>query len=201
MGQFIDLTGETFGRLHVIERGPNNPRKQATWICECECGKIVRVESGHLRSGHTQSCGCYGHDRSREYHYKHGMTNTKLFSVWKGMRRRCNNPKDPKYSIYGGRGISICDEWALDFQAFYDWSMANGYKDGMSIDRINVNGNYEPTNCRWASRVVQANNTRRNCWVWYGGERLTVAELSRKLDLPYNTVKWRTRKGWYERAS
>ena len=199
MGAFIDLLGQRFGRLTVIERMPNGIRKQAVWKCVCDCGKEVVVESGHLRSGHTNSCGCYGRQRSAEYHLTHGMSGTRIHSVYNTMKGRCYNPKDQKYDRYGARGITICDEWLNNPKSFYDWALSNGYQDGLSIDRIDNDGNYCPENCRWVDRKTQANNKSNNRYYEYNGMKKTISEWAEYLGLPYSAIKARFQRGSFER--
>lgn len=161
------MIGQRFNKLTVIEEGPRRCRGKRTWICRCDCGNITKpIEGNNLKIGHTKSCGCYrvslaGAARST----KHGMKGSRLYSVWSNMKGRCFCSTNKDYRHYGGRGITVCDEWKDNFQAFYDWSIANGYdKDAKfgdcTIDRIDVNGNYEPSNCRWVSMKVQNNNQR-----------------------------------------
>ena len=235
MGKLIDLTGQHFGRLTVVERSPITARSGSQWVCQCECGNVLTVAACNLKSGNTQSCGCHtkelaektrikrgltknlegqvfgklfvlskakersgtnpvwecvcecgtvtkviqenllnGHTRScgcmrydiGNFSKTHNLSNTRLYRVWRGMIHRCENPASENYASYGGRGISICDEWRNDFQAFYNWAMANGYEPDApfgqcTIDRIDVNGNYHPENCRWVSMEVQNQNKRK----------------------------------------
>ena len=199
MGAFIDLLGKRFGRLTVIERMPNNKRHQAVWKCLCDCGKEVIVASGHLRSGHSQSCGCLAHERAADYHRTHDMKGTKLFRVYHTMKGRCCNPTDHKYPSYGGRGIKICSEWLSNPKSFFEWALANGYKEGLSIDRINNEGDYCPENCRWVDSYTQANNKRNNHIYEYYGNKLTIAEWAKLLDLSYSAIKSRIKRGSFER--
>lgn len=127
---------------------------------------------------------------------KHGMSNTRLYHIWEGMKRRCKNPKAKNYKNYGGKGISICDEWDRSFEVFYEWAMANGYEDGLTLDRIDVNGNYEPSNCRWASWEEQENNRSNNKYIEYNGQTKTIAEWTRIFGKPRHIVYHRLKRGW-----
>lgn len=193
MGKVIDLTGQKFGRLTAIERIPRKKEsgKHALWKCRCECGNFTFVTSDHLRNGNVKSCGKHNHNKS----------NSRLFSIWLHMRNRCSNQKDKNFYNYGGRGIAVCDEWQNDFLAFYDWAMANGYKDNLTIERIDNNGNYEPANCRWATKKEQANNTRKNHLFTYGGKTQTISQWAEEYGIKPNTLLYRIRRVWnFERA-
>lgn len=169
MGKFIDLTGQQFGRLTVLELGtPLKPvrNKEKYWLCQCECGNQVSVSGYNLRSGNTKSCGCLSKEllvkRDKELPWKkHGLSSSRIYHIYHAMKARCYNAKLWNYDRYGGRGIRVCKEWLDDFMNFYKWAMANGYDDTKSIDRIDVNGDYEPINCRWASATVQQFNRRK----------------------------------------
>ena len=156
---FIDLTGRRFQYWTVIERAPNRGHA-LRWWCRCErCGRIVNVAGTSLKSGISKCCRqCANADGGRR---THGLSKTKIYGVWQRMKGCTSSPTHHDFKHYGGRGIRVCDEWFHDFKVFYDWAMANGYKPGLTIERIDVNGNYEPSNCTWIPRELQPLNQRR----------------------------------------
>lgn len=187
MGQKIDLTGQVFGRLTVLkDTGKRNLSKRIIYLCECECGNQVEVDRLNLRQGSTKSCGCLKIEKLT----KHSLSNSKLYRIWADMLQRCENENSPNFRYYGAKGISVCPKWH-NFKAFSDWAMGNGYKNGLSIDREDVRGNYEPSNCRWVTREIQDNNRSDSLWVDIHGEKLTLKQVSKKYNLSYGLLKHR----------
>lgn len=196
MPRLIDLTGQRFGRLVVVERVENSADGRARWLCRCDCGQSKTVLDEHLKKGRTKSCGCAKSESSSKRFKKHGGRNSKLYRIWSNMKDRCNNPDCKVYSDYGGRGIKVCKEWIDDFSAFQKWALANGYKEGLTIDRKDNDKGYSPDNCRWTDRKIQGNN-KRNCrYITYKGQRKTVAEWSDITGIPHDTLLYRLNHGW-----
>lgn len=195
MGKKLDLSGQQFGRLTVIKEAARHSNGSVRWLCKCTCGNEVIVSRHDLRDGSTQSCGCL-QTESRHSSKTHGERHTRLYNIWASMKQRCCSPSQRNYPYYGGRGIAVCEEWK-NFLPFYEWAMANGYRDDLTIDRKNVNGNYEPSNCRWASIDEQRNNTRSNIILKHNGETHTMAEWSKILEISYGALQQRLGKlGW-----
>lgn len=176
-----DLTGKQFGDLLVLNRTENSTNRKAQWLCKCKCGAETIVRSDHLKSGATKSCGC-------DKNIKHGLSKTRLYYIWNGMRQRCNSPQHKDYPNYGAKGISVCEAWRNDFMAFREWALSNGYADNLTIDRIDGNGNYEPSNCRWVSSQKQAINRRSTILIEYKGKEISLSDLASELNLPKTTV-------------
>lgn len=194
-----NLVGMKFGRLTVMDReSPKSKKAKGLWVCKCECGNVIKVNTSDLKSGNTTSCGCKRKETLRQLRTKHGESNTRLYNVWSDMKKRCYNTKNVDYKNYGGRGITVCDEW-MDFQNFYEWAIANGYDETAprgqcTIDRIDVDGCYEPENCRWVDRYIQMNNKRNNRILTYNGESHTLAEWCEIVNIPYSCLKSRLNK-------
>ena len=161
MARLIDLTNKTFGRLKVLNRENNSISGQVIWKCKCICNKIINVQGGNLKSKQTTSCGCYRDEVTSKRSTSHGMTKSSEFISWSAMLSRCINQNDPAYNRYGGRGIVVCDRWKDSFENFYE-DMGPKPSDKHSIDRISVDGNYEPNNCKWSNSKDQARNRRSN---------------------------------------
>ena len=198
MGNLIDLTGKKYGKLTVIERAESSPNGKVRWICKCDCGRIKSksVFSHDLISGKVKSCGCLYHESNKGRNKTHGFSHSRIYNIWFSVKQRCNYEGHCQYSNYGGRGIKVCEEWLHDFQAFYDWAMANGYRDDLTIDRIDNNKGYSPDNCRWVDMKTQQNNRTNNRTVIYCGVEFTIAKLAAKLNIPYATLLWRINNGW-----
>jgi hypothetical protein len=196
----LDLSGMRFGRLLVIHR-VENIGKRAAWLCLCDCGANVIVQSTSLTRGNTKSCGCLQKDIARETGSrlltKHGRfkKNKRLYKIWKHIIERCNDTKFKYYKDYGGRGIKICNAW-MCFDNFYQWALNNGYSDNLTIDRINVDGNYEPGNCRWATPKMQSRNRRSNKLITFNGVTKTYAEWDEYLGFPAGTIRIRKFREW-----
>ena len=180
-----DLTGKRFGRLTVIGVEDNGKRK-TYYACQCDCGNVKVIRSDALLSGCTVSCGCKKKEQDKvnlTANHSHKMSGTRLYNIWSGLKGRCNNPNDPRYDRYGGRGISVCEEWNKSFQSFYDWAINNGYSEELTIDRIDNDGNYEPSNCRWSTNKEQCNNRATNINIKIGNATKTLTEWCEIFDV------------------
>lgn len=186
-----NLVGNKYGHLLVLKSLGNNGKGHYKSLVKCDCGKIYSVIDTELIYG--RRLGCHKCSASNK---THGKTNTKLFNIWQSMKQRCYDKNCKSYKDYGGRGIKVCDEWNNNFISFYGWAMENGYEGKLSIDRIDVNGNYEPSNCRWANVMQQANNKRNNVKIIYKNKEYTIAELSRKTNVNYELLRRRIKMGW-----
>ena len=156
-----DLTGQKFGRLTVVERAENTPQGKARWLCKCECGGTTVATKSDLDLGKVKSCGCLRKETTAELGRiaSHNGTGTRLYRIWSSMKQRCKYEHHKCFFRYGGRGITVCNTWEENFAAFRDWALENGYADNLTLDRIDVNGNYEPSNCRWVTMKTQQNNS------------------------------------------
>ena len=185
---FLDITGEKYGKLKVISYAGKTKSGNSKWLCFCDCGNPKVVEASKLMSGHTKSCGCSKFARE-------GLSRTRLYRVWKCMIARCDNYENDNYYWYGLKGISVCESWR-DFKAFYDWSLANGYQEDLTIDRIDSNGDYCPENCRWVSQKEQCNNVSSNHIIIFKNKRYSMAKFADLLGYNYWTVSNRIKLGW-----
>lgn len=186
------VIGKKFGRLFV--ESEFKAKDCIKCVCKCDCGKEKTIRRADLLSGKTVSCGCKQRENFLKMAVTHGKSNTRLYNIWCAMKQRCYYEKSSHYHIYGAKGIRVCDEWKDDFMNFYNWAMKNGYTDELTIDRIDVNGNYEPSNCRWATYKEQANNKSTNRYVECGGKIQTVSQWAEELGVHYQTLRSRMEK-------
>ena len=175
MAHIIDISGQKFNRLTAIKPVRKYKSGNTIWLCRCDCGNFCEVEGSLLRRGKQKSCGCYPSERMKQLNTKHNGFGTRLYEIWRQMHRRCYGKNTKAYKDYGGRGISICEEWS-EFEPFREWALFSGYKEDLTIDRIDVNGNYCPENCRWATVKQQANNRRSNHKISFNEETHTISE-------------------------
>jgi hypothetical protein len=195
MGKFVDLTGKQFGRLTVLERIKKPGSKRAYWKCQCKCGKMVFPETSQLNDGRCKSCGCLREEMKKK-RITHGDTRVgrhgKLYNVWSAMKGRCYTPSNTSYNRYGALGIKVCEEWRRSYEAFKKWALANRYQEGLSsIDRIDSKGDYSPSNCRWVTNLVQANNKKNNVFLTYKGVTKTLSMWAREKGLSPGTLRAR----------
>ncbi|AIY72807.1 TPA: hypothetical protein ACLQU7_005228 [Bacillus tropicus] len=191
------VVGETINRLTAIQRQGISSRGAVLWEFQCACGNRCVKEGRLVRSGGVKSCGCLVTERAKKLNYTHGFGKTKLYSVYSAMVGRCNNHKDKSFKNYGGRGIQVTKEWLNDFMAFREWALQNGYKEGLSIDRIDVEKDYSPDNCRWVTRDVQNNNKRNNILISYKGKEQSLKQWCQELNLNYSAIYTRIKRGNY----
>ena len=184
-----DLSGKRFGKLTVLRFYGKKDGKHSQWLCRCDCGREIVVDRNNLKK--QTSCKPCAIERQKQQY----LSDSALYDVWAHMKQRCLNPKDQSYSRYGGRGITICDEW-LESQAFCSWAVNNGYSPELTLDRIDNNAGYCPENCRWVDRKTQMNNRENTIFITAFGETLPCAEWARKTGIPKNTLRGRIKMGW-----
>jgi hypothetical protein len=198
MGAYKDLTNQKFGKL-VCEKDVGRTKNgNVLWKCKCECGNYTVVNSSSLKTGNTKSCGCILNKRLEnfgELQKKHGMSDTKIYKVWSSMKQRCLNENDKAYKNYGGRGITVCNEWH-EFEPFYEWAVNNGYKEGLTLERVDNDGDYCPKNCTWITKSKQSSNTRNCIELTYKGKTKIMKEWAEELNIPYSVLQHRIYRGW-----
>ena len=199
MSAFKDITGQKFNRLTVIAPAFSDKSGKWHWLCSCDCGNKTIVNGTALRAGKIKSCGCLRVEFGKRG--THQMRNSKLYPIYDSMKRRCYNLNNKGYKNYGGRGITVCDEWILDSPSFFSWALENGYKEGLTLDRVNNDGPYSPENCRWATYKEQCVNKRSNHWITFNGETKTVSQWVAITHISKTTILDRLKAGWtVERA-
>ena len=190
-----EYIGKKYGRWTVVEHlGVIDGRRK--YLCRCDCGNERTLLLNNLKMGCTKSCGCLSREMTVERNRTHGGHKTRLYKAWINMKDRCHNSNSTYFKDYGGRGIAVCQEWRNSFEAFRDWAGANGYAEGLSLDRINVDGNYEPNNCRWSTIKEQARNRRSSRYITFSGETLTIAAWAERTGISAKTILSRLAAGW-----
>lgn len=195
----VDISGEKYGRLTPLYRVDNDKYGHTSWMCKCDCGAMKVVSTNDMRTGKSRSCGCLEKENRGLFGTRskrtHQMKGTRLYRIWQGAKNRALNQNDKHWPDYGGRGITICDEWKTSFEAFRDWALANGYKEDLTIDRIDVNGNYCPENCRWVPQAEQQRNKRNNRYYTYNGKTQLIPAWAKEFGVTDSTIRSRIRRG------
>lgn len=189
----IITPGDKFGRLTILKEGDRVNGKRGVLV-QCDCGKTKTVGYYLLKTGVTKSCGCIQREILINRNSSHGYSHHPLYGVWKSMKDRCFNPKATYFYLYGGRGITVCDEWKLCPDGFCEWGMVNGYILGLKLDRIDNNGNYGPHNCRFVTPAENNKNMRSNVWVTYQDKTMILKDWTRELGLDYDLIHIRMKK-------
>lgn len=198
MGRIKDMTDMKVGFCHVVSYAGLDKERRALWKCICDCGNAFIARGKDLRNGSTKSCGCFKTrvaKRNGNNNKTHGETKTRLYNIWRGIKKRCLLPNDTSYEWYGAKGITICDEWLESYEVFREWALKNGYEDNLSIDRVDNNGNYEPSNCRWITMKEQENNRTNNVVVEFRGYERTLAQIAEELGESREMIWYRYRNG------
>ena len=193
-----NIIGNTYGKLTVIEVFGKDKHYNILYKCMCECGNTQISNASRLKSGKVKSCGCLRFEQPKQAFTKHGLRKHPLYTIWADMKQRCTNVNCSRYEDYGGRGISIYSLWKKDFKNFYNWAITNGYESGLTIDRIDNDGDYAPSNCRWVDRYVQGSNKRNNHIITIDGESKILFEWCREYNISPSTVCRRIKRGWSE---
>lgn len=193
------MIGQKFGRLTVIEELPERKHGSRVYRCKCDCGNIINARKDMLKNGNTRSCGCLQREKARDIakaKSTHGKSKTRLYNIYYHIINRCYRKNEPNYENWGGRGIKVCNEWKDDFMTFHNWAIDNGYREGLSIDRIDNDKGYSPDNCRWTTNKQQSNNRRSNIFLEYEGKTQTIMQWSEELGNKYGTMIARYHAGW-----
>lgn len=190
MGKLKDITNQKFGRLTAVHpTGEKDKNGKTLWYCKCDCGGSKVAPIHLLNNGRIKSCGCLiSSEEKSKRATKHGLRNTRLYTIWSHIKDRCYNENSKIYKYYGKKGVQLCEEWR-DFINFYNWALSNGYSDELTIDRIDVNGSYDPSNCRWVDYSVQANNRTNNKLFTFNNKTQTLTQWCNEYDIDYNVVK------------
>lgn len=197
MSKFIDLTGNRYSRLVVLGRAKSSKAGRARWRCICDCSGERVVLGCDLKAGKTKSCGCLRREAAPKNRKKtHGETGTRLYRIWATMKARASNPHSNCYKHYGGKGIIVCAEWRDSFENFRDWAMSSGYRDDLTIDRVDNNGDYDTVNCVWSTYKTQANNRSNNRMLNIHGHVRTLSEWATIAGISAATLAWRIDNGW-----
>ena len=188
-----DITGKKFGKLTAIKLDHIERTKTGTvhyWLYRCDCGNEKVIRKGEVSQGGSQSCGCFLKESVQKRSKKHGQSHLRLYHIMHDMKQRCLNPNNKNYKHYGARGITIYKDWLDNFDSFYNWAINNGYKENLTIERINFNGNYEPNNCKWILLNEQSKNTRRTRFITVNNETYCLGDWAKKFNMKYNTLKY-----------
>ena len=196
MGKRKNLKGKVFGRLTVLSFSHTNKNRHSIWDCECCCGNRVKVLTGKLTTGQTKSCGCLQKERASDANSTHRLRHHALYVVWANIKARCLNENSPAFQYYGGRGITLFDPWINNFKLFFDWALENGYKDGLTIERINNDDGYSPSNCTFIPQSEQCNNKRSTRYLTFNGVKMPLYKWAANVNLSAKCLAARLKYGW-----